>query len=193
MPFRSRHLDPDELGAAVWEAPTGRSAAHLASCEACRRELDAIVAALSADRASAHREADEAFAPMDLARQRQSIQQRIARLGIAARVLPFRGSRATPDPGGASAPSDRRWIVAAAAAGLVLGVAVGRGPWTAPTVTADADTGLDATRVALVETVGGDAFRDDPLLVGVEEVLALDTRPEFEALDALTPLPDEGR
>jgi hypothetical protein len=191
MAFRSRHLDPDELGAAVWETPAGRVADHLAVCEACRRERDAVMAALSSDRTGAYLEADEAFAPVDLARQRQSIQQRIARLGMAARVLPFRGGRA-PDLA-MSGAADRRWIVAAAAAGLALGLVVGRGPWTAPSATADADSAVDGPRVALVETLGGDVWRDDPLLSDVEEVVARETWPEFGALDELTPIADEGR
>jgi hypothetical protein len=191
MSLLSRHLDADELGAAVWEPPTGRIAAHLAACEGCRREREAVIAALAADRARVHREADDALAPVDLARQRQSIQERVARLGVAARVLPFRGARTAVEPA-TTRPADQRWVLAAAAAGLALGLAVGHGPWTMP-ASGSSEPALDSTQVAAVEPLGADAWRDDPLLLDIEAVIARETRPEFEALDELTPLPDEGR
>ncbi len=71
--------------------------------------------------------ADAAFTPAALDRQRQSIMERIGKLGAAARVLPFpAGPAATSRP--AVPAADRRWVLAAAAAGIILGIGVGRLP-----------------------------------------------------------------
>lgn len=186
IPLFRRHLDPAELALAALAGADERAAAHLAACPQCRREHDRLAAALADDRAAAHAAAAEAFPAVDLERQRLSIQQRIARLGAVARVLPFPGAQTTSvgDP----VSTDRRWVMAAAAAGLVLGMVVGRLP--GPAGTGDDRT---VTTGRMAEALPSDPVRDDPLLSGVEEVLTRESRPEFEALDELTPFTDEGR
>lgn len=190
MPLFRRHLDAAELSLAALAGADDRAAAHLATCTRCRHEHDRLAAVLAADRHAAHDAAADAMALIDLERQRASIQQRIARLGAVARVLPFPGVN-TPPPADA-APADRRWIMAAAAAGLVLGMVVGRLPG-ASTLYPSGDPAGGASRLAAVDPRPVDIVRDDPLLSGVEEVLTREARPEFEALDELTPFTDEGR
>lgn len=189
MSIFRRHLDAAELSLAALAGADDRAAAHLSTCPVCRQEHDRLADALAADRQSAHAAAAEAMAGVDLERQRHSIQQRIVRLGAVARVLPFPGAAA---PAAAdAAPADRRWVMAAAAAGLVLGMVVGRLPGPAGSYT-PGERAVDAGRVASVDARPVDV-RDDPLLRGVEEVLMREARPEFEALDELTPFTDEGR
>lgn len=190
MPFFRRHLDAAELGLAVLDTCGGRIAAHLESCVQCRRRRDRLAVRLGASRAAARAAADAAFSAADLSHQRQTILQRIRRMGAGARVLPFPG--AAPDvPRAPSYVHDRRWIAAAAAAGLLLGIAVGRQPfqWAPPQVVATNGSAV----VVAVEPIPSDARRDDMLLSDVEEALTREIRPEFEALDGLTPIAYEVR
>ncbi len=185
-----RHLETADLGLSLLDPPNGPAAAHLESCSACRRRRDLLAARLDATRDAARLAADAAFTPADLERQRQSILQRIGRLGAAARVLPFPAAapatyRSTPPA------ADRRWVLAAAAAGLLLGIAVGRLPGAAGPTPGTAPV-APAPLMATAEAVS-DPRRDDLLLGAVEEVLTRETRPEFEALDGLTPVAYEAR
>ncbi len=184
-----RHLDTAALGVSLVEPPDRATAAHLDSCARCRRERDRLAAHLSATRTAARAAADAAFTPADLERQRQSILARIGRLGAAARVLPF-PANAPVAPREAPAAADRRWVLAAAAAGIVLGIGVGRLPGGAPVPPSPAPS--STTRVATAEPAV-DPRRDDRLLSDVEELLTREIRPEFEALDGLTPITYEAR
>ncbi len=184
-----RHLDAAALGMSLVEPPDRPTAAHLESCTRCRRQRERLAAQLDAARMAAVAAADAAFTPATLDRQRQSIMERIGKLGAAARVLPFpAGPAATPRP--AVPAADRRWVLAAAAAGIILGIGVGRLPSGPDTPSPPREA--VAPRVATVEPVL-DPRRDDRLLSDVEELLTRETRPEFEALDGLTPITYEAR
>lgn len=184
-----RHLDTAALGMSLVEPPDRAVAAHLDSCAHCRRQRDRLAVQLDATRVAARAAADAAFTPSDLDRQRRSILDRIGRLGAAARVLPF--PAAPPAASRQAAPTaDRRWVLAAAAAGIILGIGVGRLPGGSPVT--PSPTPSPAARVAVVEPVI-DSRRDDRLLSDVEELLTREIRPEFEALDGLTPITYEAR
>jgi hypothetical protein len=184
-----RHLDTAALGMSLVEPPDRATAAHLESCARCRCQRDRLAVRLAATRVAARAAADAAFTPADLARQRQSILDRIGRLGAAARVLPF---PAAPPAASRQAPpaADRRWVLAAAAAGIILGIGVGRLPGgspVTPSLAPSGTAGLAAAEPAI------DPRRDDRLLSDVEEMLTREIRPEFEALDGLTPITYEAR
>lgn len=185
-----RHLDTAALGMSLVEPPDRATAAHLESCARCRRQRDRLSIRLEATRVAARAAADAAFTPADLERQRQSILERIGKLGAAARVLPF---PATPPAASRPAPpaADRRWVLAAAAAGIILGIGVGRLPGGSA-VTPSPVPPAAAARIATVEPAA-DPRRDDRLLSDVEELLTREIRPEFEALDGLTPITYEAR
>ena len=85
---------------------------------------------------------------------------------------------------------DRRWILAAAAAGLILGIGVGRLASDGPATPLQGAP--PAAQIATLEPVA-DPRRDDRLLSDVEELLSREIRPEFEALDGLTPITFEAR
>lgn len=188
MRFLRRHLDAAELGLSLLDEPAAATTAHLASCTACRRRQDRLARRLRASRTGAHAAADAAFTPEVLERQRSAILQRIARVG-AGRVLAF--PRATaPDEGAPALPAwhgrERRWIVAAAAAGLLIGFAAGQ--WPRPSSVTPAPS------VAAVTAPAAEALRrDDTLLSDVEEALTREVRPEFGGLDGLTPIAYESR
>ncbi len=190
MTWFSRHLDPAALGLAVLgDGADPRTDTHLASCARCRRERDRIAQLLADARAGADAAVDAAFGPAELERQRQSVLQRIARNGGAARVLRFPHG---PDERPAVTPrTDSRWLVAAAAAGLLLGVAAGQLPHLM-----DAARTTPAVAGAVAPDAPGPAADwrlDDSLLSEVDAALASVTRPELEALDALTPVHYETR
>jgi hypothetical protein len=184
-----RHLDAAVLGMSLVEPPDRATAAHLASCARCRRQRDHLAERLETTRVAARAAADAAFTPADLQRQRLSILGRIARLGPAARVLPF---PAAPPAAHRHPPlsDNRRWVLVAAAAGLILGIGVGRlasdGPAAPPAGSPP------AAQVATIEPAN-DPRWDDRLLSDVEEMLSREIRPEFEALDGLTPITFEAR
>jgi hypothetical protein len=79
--------------------------------------------ALEAYRAAAHAEADSYFDERALETQRGRILARLELAGQRARVLPFPGTSAGVRPG---AGHSRRWISAAAAAGLLIGLVTGQ-------------------------------------------------------------------
>jgi hypothetical protein len=99
-------------------------AEHLTDCDACGErytELAQFMEALGVEAAS---EADLIFTPERLRAQQQHISRRLDHLGHPARVITFPGQPAS-HPAGAPAPRPaRRWIAAAAAAGLFIGFGV---------------------------------------------------------------------
>jgi hypothetical protein len=122
----SRHLNDDRF-ADIWStaAASGQPAAdaHLADCAQCRSRYAAFTSWLDRMQSDAIGEADEAFPPERLAMQQAQIMRRLEGLERPARVIAFpRFSRpATSAPGHA-----QRWVAAAAAAGLVIGLAAGQ-------------------------------------------------------------------
>jgi len=82
-----------------------------------------MTAALDAYRAAAWAEADAHFDERALEAQRLRILQRLEQAGQRAKVLPFPGSVSGGRP---SASISRRWISAAAAAGLLIGLVTGQ-------------------------------------------------------------------
>jgi hypothetical protein len=88
------------------------------------RDDDArLSGALDAYRAAAHADADSHFDDRALEAQRLRILARIEQAGQRAKVLPFPGAEAITRVG---AGTSRRWISAAAAAGLLIGLITGQ-------------------------------------------------------------------
>lgn len=189
MTLFSRHLDAGALGRVVLDGRAGpRTSAHLASCPRCRRERDRIAVLLSDARAGADDVVDGAFSAAALQRQRQAVLHRIAKSDGVARILRF--PHGPGRPATATRP-DARWLLVAAAAGLLLGVAAGQLPhlFTAAGKTPDV-----ARAVAPAVLVPAPDWRiDDTLLRDVDAALDGHARPELEALDALTPVHYEAR
>ena len=125
-----RHLDDASL-AAIWTSMTaagasvtaGASDPHLASCGECRVRYDAFASWMEEIRTDARLEADEIFTPERLAAQQAVITRRLEAAERPARVIAF--PKFSSSTTGRSAPV-RRWIAAAAAAGLLVGLGLGQ-------------------------------------------------------------------
>jgi hypothetical protein len=125
-PFRrGRHLGDAAL-AEIWTATAAGEQAldeHLDACAACRARYAALASWLEGVRDEAIAEADQAFPADKLALQQAHILRRLEAMERPARVIAFpRIAR----PIGAQHSSARRWIAAAAVAGLVIGLAGGQ-------------------------------------------------------------------
>ena len=199
---RSGHLKDDHLldcyvAERSGTAPDGWAADHLSACDTCERRYDELSTFMDDMRAEADRELDAHFPAERLAAQQQQILRRVAQAGRAARVISFPGRDALP---AAHTPHllAPRWIAAAAAAGLFVGVAVGgyvgpdrlhRQPRTvvaeaAPPMTVKAQPAPTALRVNATQV---DAADDDAFLLELEAALSHPQSRELRPFDALTP------
>lgn len=123
--FTGQHLDDAAL-AEVWtNAAAGGSRAahpHLDACAECRVRFASFTAWLDETRVDAIAEADAVFTPERLASQQAQILRRIEAAERPTRVIAFpKASVAVTRPSPV-----RRWVAAAAAAGLLIGVGLGQ-------------------------------------------------------------------
>ncbi len=194
---RGRHLDDAAL-AELWtattlgEAPAGE---HLDECASCRARYMALAAWLDTLRDGAVAEADEAFPAERLAAQQAHIFRRLEAMERPARVIAFpRFAR----PTGAHHSNARRWIAAAAVAGLVIGLAGGqmldlrhRIGSTSATFTPPGATGtISDTRAASgAGYVPVRLSSDEAILmdIGTESAAYAHMPEPLQALDGLTP------
>ena len=122
----SRHLS-DEQFADLWSAAAASgqpvSDGHLSSCAQCRARYANFTAWLDHLHDDAVAEADEVFPPERLAVQQAQVMRRLEALERPARVIAFpRFARPVTSAQG----HVQRWVAAAAAAGLVIGLAAGQ-------------------------------------------------------------------
>jgi len=192
----SAHLDDAGL-AAIWTdgATSGVRQAHphLESCPTCRARFAELSAWLQGVRIDATAEADEQFSAERLAAQHALIFRRLEAAERPARVIAFpRFARPLT-----SRTSHASGWIAAAAAGLIVGVGVGQlmdlrhsfTPQPART------TAQAQARVALPTVpIGGELrvqaisdTRDEAFLSELDASLSRAAVPELRALDELTP------
>jgi hypothetical protein len=168
-------------------------AEHLGDCPSCSRRYAELAAFMDHLRRDGDAEADAIFTPERLRLQQQQIIRRIAAVGRPARVLSFPGRivRRTIDAS-ATRPAPR-WVAAAAAAGLFIGVAVGASfQWTSqpqgrPRFISDANRSSRLTPVATRGNGTPDVAADDAFLSDLEIALERPHTRELQAFDALTP------
>jgi hypothetical protein len=120
------HLEDDAF-TEIWSTAieTGQPAAHahFSDCPQCRNRYAAFVGWLDRIHDDARAEADEAFPVERLAAQQAQVMRRLEALERPARVIAFpRFSR----PAAVVQSHAQRWVAAAAAAGLVIGLAAGQ-------------------------------------------------------------------
>jgi anti-sigma factor RsiW len=177
-------------------------AEHLTDCASCGARYTELATFMDTLRREGDAEADACFTPERLRVQQQHIARRIALLGRPARILSFPGRivRRTID---ASTGSSARWIAAAAAAGLFIGVALGASyPWAwqdlgVPSLVARGGSlvarggGIARparmTPVATRGTSPADVAADDAFLSDLEVALERPHTRELQAFEALTP------
>ena len=168
-------------------------AEHLADCAACGARYAELTTFMDGLRRDGEAEANAIFTPERLRLQQQQIVRRMALVGRPARVLSFPGRivRRTIDASGSrTAP---RWVAAAAAAGLFVGVAVGASFQWRSQQQARKSFLIDASRaqrlspVATRGTGQPDVATDDAFLSDLEIALERPHTRELQAFDALTP------
>jgi hypothetical protein len=194
----ARHLD-DAAFTEIWTAavtsgpsPHAANDAHLAACAHCRARYSAFTAWLDRVRDDAEAEADEAFPAERLAMQQAQVLRRLEALERPARVLTFpRFNRPVTSTQG----NAQRWVAAAAAAGLVIGLAAGQFVDIRHTFGRPAAQPLDTTaRLRPVETPqvtapsGLSSVSDETLFFGPDPTPNIVPISTLQPMDAITPL-----
>ncbi len=130
MRTRTHHLHDERLFDCCLAEDAGEpadppTAEHLAECGRCSERYAGLRQLLESIRTDGVAESDAVFTPDRLQAQQQQIARRIAHVGRAARVLSFPAQFVSRHVGAATHRVATRWIAAAAAAGLFVGVAAG--------------------------------------------------------------------
>jgi hypothetical protein len=207
MIVRAPHLQDDLLYECYYAERRGQpidppSAEHLADCDACARRYADVGVFLTTLSDDAQAEVDALFPPERLRQQQQEIAKRLELVGRAARVITFPGRRnvalaqtVRPSP----TRITTRWIAAAAAAGLFVGVAAGtffnfvpgfdfatnarRSAIVAGQRQVSLPSHLSSSPIKAAEIVD----TDDRFMSDLESVLDRPHTSELVAFDALTP------
>lgn len=172
------------------------AAEHLTDCGPCSERYAELVRLMESVRNDGAAEADAVFTPERLRAQHQQIVRRLERVRRPARVISFPGQlvrRTMTATGGRTAP---RWIAAAAAAGLFIGVALGASYERNPLLhssgrsnarNADASRSSRLSPVATRGTEQANVAEDDAFLSDLEVALERPHTRELLAFDAFTP------
>lgn len=185
---RMRHLSDEDLLALIESAT---SDAHLDGCDRCatrHAELLCLIAEIDV----VHAEADAVFDEERLLHQRTHILRRLDRNNGPAKVLRFPAAADGERAIHVMSAAARRWVAAAAIAGVLVGIFSGR------LLTRRAESDGDAmrtprtiavARIASPAIVPADLRSgvDEILLDEVESALAQPRVTELVAIDAITP------
>ncbi|HUR35016.1 MAG TPA: hypothetical protein VM032_14535 [Vicinamibacterales bacterium] len=202
MTVYSGHLKDDHLVECYFATRLGdsvdpRLAEHLTDCAACLARYDEVAAFMAAARHDAERETDALFTAERLHAQQEQIMRRLEQVQRPARVISF-PSREAATTSPSVAHLTPRWLAAAAAAGLFIGVAVGG--YVVPDRLHRASTTVQSTAPAppmavqprpvstgavLVSTQP--EADDDAFLQELELALARPHTRELQPFDAMTP------
>ena len=195
-----RHLDANVLirryladrGLAALDAGDEGPLRHLAHCPACEARYQALRVAFDETREAAAADAAVACTADRMERQRDRILRRIDALHAGPRVLPFpaavQNGHAAPQP-----RVFRRWVAAAAAAGLLVGLGVGRlVPFRGTSTTADARRQMTSAPASVRQTPvmralhAEPAANDEEFLSEIELATAAPRTRELRAIYAFT-------
>jgi hypothetical protein len=136
-------------------------------------------------------EADAVFSPARLEAQREQILARLEHIAHPARVIPFPAA-ATQNLAMFTGPQVRRWIAVAAAAGLIIGLTVGRIADFHPTSVGNDANRISAPAAPSVEPTRPAAepkLNDEEVISRAEQVQAEMPLPaSLEVLGAMTPI-----
>ena len=196
-PDDGRHLNDDQMiavyvGAEPRFGRRNRTLGHLQACPTCARRYQAFADQMNDLREEAVAEADEVFTPAMLEAQRQQIFARLAHATHPARVIPF-PSHSSANLSIFTGTQVRRWIAAAAAAGLLMGITLGRmADIVSPSH--DRDTRVAAPAVPTPQVPpspkpANDVANEEEILSRVEQAQGeLQVPAELEALGGITPI-----
>jgi hypothetical protein len=204
MMGRSNHLQDDHLVECYFadrrgEAIDPPSAEHLADCPTCGARYGELVTFLDDVRTDADAETDAVFTTERLRQQHEHVLRRLEHASRSARVISFPGQSGSHPMAGATGRVAPRWLAAAAAAGLFVGVAVGgtllhpglqRSVAPMRVATAPSSSARMAPTPAVL--VNGptnviDSSDDDAFLTQLEFALERPHTQELQPFDALTP------
>ncbi|HZP47098.1 MAG TPA: hypothetical protein VFB07_01090 [Vicinamibacterales bacterium] len=191
----SRHAAEQQLYDCYYAERSGetidpRLAEHLLDCASCSARFASIARLLDEIRTDAAAEADAVFTAERLRAQQQQIARRLEHAARPARVISFPRQAAPRTLASATVRVAPRWIAAAAAAGLFLGVALGASyewEWHAQPRQARATAASRLTPVATRGTGHVDVAADDAFLSELDAALERPRTRELIAYDALTP------
>ena len=171
---------------------------HLSACASCAGRLEELRAFLDSLTEQNAADLDATFAPDHFARQRASILHRLERATKPHQPVRILRFPAAARPALACVHAARRWLGAAAAAGVLAGVGIGQFVHLHPESTSAAESMLIAAASTTVSRegpkptpasngltsleTGDDAFMDQ-----VESVLVDSQIQELSTLDAITP------
>jgi hypothetical protein len=196
-----RHLDDTLLirryladrGLAALDASDEAPLRHLAHCPACEARYRAVRAAFDETREAAVADAEAACSPDRMERQRERILRRVDALQSGPRVLPF---PAAGQNGHAAAQPRvfRRWVAAAAVAGLLVGLGAGRIVFSGGDSRTTADAGQQiapasapARQAPTMRALHVDSgLSDDQFLSEIEMATAAPRTRELRAIYAFT-------
>ncbi len=170
------------------------AAEHLAECADCSRRYAELTIFMDGLRDEADAEVEELFPTERLVAQQQNIFRRLTHVHRPARIISFPARElAAAMPSSGRVPP--RWLAAAAAAGLFIGVAVG-GVFGPAGMRRDASMQVAAPPMSAPRVAASPAVRvntpvespdDDAFLLQLEMALAQPTLRELQSFDALTP------
>jgi len=168
------------------------AAEHLADCQACSVRYAELTRFMDTLRRDGDADADAVFTPERLRAQQQQIARRIEHVGRPARIISFPSQIVRRTIGASRSRTAPRWVAAAAAAGLFVGVALGASyEWNVRSVPASSYGVRDlSTRIAPVATRGespAEIANDDAFLSDLELALERPHTRELRAFDAFTP------
>lgn len=184
------HLSDDALTALVVDHETpSDDRHHLARCATCRAAFDATVAAFGGLGAALAEGADARLSPTRLGRQTAAIVRRLQGESAPARVLRFPSPSRVFDARHAAA---RRWVAAAAVAGLFVGLVAGRVLDPSALVRSlafDQSASTPAFAPAGLADIGLSpaGLADEALLVEVDAAMHAPRIEPLATLDAMTP------
>jgi anti-sigma factor RsiW len=179
-------------------------AEHLADCDECKTRYAELVRFLDSVREEANAETDEIFTPERLGAQQRQIARRLEHVGRPARVISFPGKIVGRRMSPSAASGRTRWIYAAAAAGLAIGLGFGaayqadwrafhRAPGTLARIrqTAARQSTAERPGVFVPIATAGDSpvpdASDDAFLSDLDLALERPRTRELQPFDAFTP------
>lgn len=197
MIFRSRHLHDSRLFDCYLAECHGEpmdlpAAEHLADCGPCGSRYAKMAKFMEALRSESEADADAVFTPERLQAQRQQIARRLEHVGRSAHVISFPESSAQRAMTTLVSRTAPRWLAAAAAAGLLVGVALTASyekGWQTRVVRQQIAQEAAGPRPNRIAPARGhsEALADEAFLSDLEVSLERPHTRELLAFDALTP------
>lgn len=189
--MNQRHLTDDRLiEICLGGAATPEPDPHLLGCGECELRRAALTEMLGQVSEAAAVEADAAFPAERLARQQTRILTRIDQEGRPGRVIAFPAGHPQEPVAARTRPAASRWVAAAAAAGLFVGLLAGHfahdlpggGRLAAAPQIVTNEAGAGVTMRAVSTTLS-----DDEFLGQIEVAIGSGGPAALRPLDAVTP------